>query len=845
MADKIVTAQKLKDADKDCDALDQAVSGGDSEYVKTRRGKEYPTMPNAIRQIMENGGFMPFATEAELLTYVPNISPSAAKAMDTKKVWLWKNDGWHDTGLSELEQANTYSKKYGYIINGELQYQYYDRKNDGWVISHDQFAISFGAGRGLVYVAAQKNLLIQLNRMYYVDLANVKSGDTVIGQITDGDWAGSNQGIGSFVENLKIPLFSYKTQGVCGKLANSSTDQLYNYPRSNALWFTSAEINLPKYDKATNTLSWGLIVCAATTRKKRQSIPLSAHSITFNKTDNYQVAWIDLRLVPNDSTTPIDPALVVKVGRYLDVNTDPDNSFIAASYQLPIFYKGFHGARPAPGFFDGLVKGINYESDLTSVNAQISTINDRLDNIVIDSDKSISSKDTPYIENGKIYVDSADGSRLIADVLPNKFLRQPNYVGNAILSTIDKPSLGNNTPVFISDDGALIYPSAKDLLLIFAGHGQSNSIGSYSNPIPETPLYNAMKSSLMMFNGGYDVRLNYSLLNDVVIDLSKATDFIPLQPSVNNTGNGFTFIEGMARRVLHDLETKLGYSAQHVVFTCGKGGVGINELWRGTIPYTNLINAIKKAKEIADKKGLKAWVPCIPFVQGEGDTANISYSADLIALLNQLNEDIKAITGQVSDIKLIIFQASSFYAQNESQKAVYELTKTDSRFILATATYMLDFAADFVHYVPTGNYKLGEYFARAYESVLLRNSFIPVRPKTIKKINSTTLEIEFNTSSALVLDSTVIAKDAGFGFTVTSNGSKNLTVSLKDSKTIQIVTDSAMGSTGVVSYAMTGQTSPRTKDGVPRGCLRDSETFISLVDGKPLYNWCVHFRESF
>ncbi|MDQ8951933.1 CotH kinase family protein [Acinetobacter rudis] len=108
MADKIVTAQKLKDADKDCDALDQAVNGGDSEYVKTRRGKEYPTMPNAIRQIMENGGFMPFATEAELLVYMPNISPSAAKAMDTKKVWLWDGLRWNNTGDSELDLAKQY-----------------------------------------------------------------------------------------------------------------------------------------------------------------------------------------------------------------------------------------------------------------------------------------------------------------------------------------------------------------------------------------------------------------------------------------------------------------------------------------------------------------------------------------------------------------------------------------------------------------------------------------------------------------------------------------------------------------------------------------------------------------
>ncbi len=743
-----------------------------------------------------------------------------------------------------------FAKKYGFIVNGELQYQYYDRSNDAWVISHDQITISLGAGRGIIYLAAQKNLSIPLTKMYYVDLSGVAIGATVTGQVTVGDWSGSNNGIGAFVEDLKIPLFGYKVQGIVGKLANTSTDQLFNYPRSNAIWFASASAYLPTYNQTTNTLSWsGTIVCAAMTRKKRQSIPLTAHSITFDPSLNYQVAWIDLRKIPNDNASTIISADVVKVGRYSDVNSDPDNAFIAASYQLPIFYKGLHGARSAPGFFDGLIKGINYEADLSSVNSQITginsqilSINNKIDNLDIDA--SVSSKDAVYIENGKLYADTATNSKVVADVAPYQFLRQPSYVGNAILSTINKPSLGSNTPVFVADDGSLLYPSAKDLLLVFAGHGQSNSVGSYSNPIPETPLYNESKSSLMMFGGGYDVRLNYSLLNDVVIDLSKAIDFVPLAPSVNNTGNGFTFVEGMARRVLHDLETKMGYSPKHVVFTCGKGGVGLAELVRGTIPYTNLINAITKAKQIADSKGLKAYVPCIPFVQGEGDTANTNYAADLVTFLNQLNEDIKPITGQVADVKLIIFQPSSFYSSNESQKAVYELTKTDDRFILATATYMLDFAADFVHYLPTGNYKLGEYFARAYESLLLKDKFTPVRPKTITKVNSTTLEIEFYADTPLVLDSSKPAKDSAFGFTLTSNGSKNLTVTLKDSKTVRIVTDTAMGSTGVVSYGMIGQVSPRTKDGVPRGSLRDSSTEKSLT-GDDLYNWCVHFRETF
>ncbi|AOA58241.1 hypothetical protein [Acinetobacter larvae] len=113
MADKIVTVQKLQDADKDCDSLDDVISGGEYDTVKTRRGKEYPTMPNAIRQLMENGGFKPFATESELLAYVPAINPSAAKALDTKKIWLWDGTRWNDTGLSELDQANDFTRSLG------------------------------------------------------------------------------------------------------------------------------------------------------------------------------------------------------------------------------------------------------------------------------------------------------------------------------------------------------------------------------------------------------------------------------------------------------------------------------------------------------------------------------------------------------------------------------------------------------------------------------------------------------------------------------------------------------------------------------------------------------------
>ncbi|EPR82881.1 hypothetical protein [Acinetobacter gerneri] len=114
MVDQIITAQKLIDADKDADRLNTAVNGSKTDNVTTRSGSEYPSLANAVYQIMQTGGFEPFSTEKELLASKPTLPKKAAKAMDTKKVWLWiqhageSSPSWHDTGLSELDQAKQY-----------------------------------------------------------------------------------------------------------------------------------------------------------------------------------------------------------------------------------------------------------------------------------------------------------------------------------------------------------------------------------------------------------------------------------------------------------------------------------------------------------------------------------------------------------------------------------------------------------------------------------------------------------------------------------------------------------------------------------------------------------------
>lgn len=116
MADEIITRQELVDAKIDAKDLGECIHGNETGIVNPRLGNPYPTLPAAVQKVMESGGFEPFPTEANLLASTPTVSPKAAKAMDTKKVWYWGKysedetvDSWHDTGLSELDQANLYT----------------------------------------------------------------------------------------------------------------------------------------------------------------------------------------------------------------------------------------------------------------------------------------------------------------------------------------------------------------------------------------------------------------------------------------------------------------------------------------------------------------------------------------------------------------------------------------------------------------------------------------------------------------------------------------------------------------------------------------------------------------
>ncbi|MFH3667400.1 SGNH/GDSL hydrolase family protein, partial [Acinetobacter baumannii] len=101
---------KVDNAIVDMGTVEQFSSGDEFSDVISRLGRIYPTLAKAIRVLMETGGWKAYSTEAELLATVPTVNPSVGYAFDTKKLYKWNGTAWIDEGLSQLDQANDFTK---------------------------------------------------------------------------------------------------------------------------------------------------------------------------------------------------------------------------------------------------------------------------------------------------------------------------------------------------------------------------------------------------------------------------------------------------------------------------------------------------------------------------------------------------------------------------------------------------------------------------------------------------------------------------------------------------------------------------------------------------------------
>jgi len=341
-----------------------------------------------------------------------------------------------------------------------------------------------------------------------------------------------------------------------------------------------------------------------------------------------------------------------------------------------------------------------------------------------------------------------------------------------------------------------------------------------------------------------------------------------------------------------------------IVCADGGGGKSVSQLSKGTSYYTSLINHVKTAKASCDAKGLKMIVPCFTWTQGEeemrcgGTTSNYgygnwnphTYKDRLKELIESLNADIKAITGQTEDVLCISYQLTAHTSYSRYPRIAFqleELAEEYDKMILAKVMYDLE-------YVTEGTSQVHAY-ARSYRNIgnlygiaAFRACVLNERKRWCYPINYTIrgnkVIIQFDTPfRPLALDTELINQlpDGNYGFNVYNVDEQNgaagsiaeaetrvTNVQLRGDDTVEITLSRTPVEGETLTYGVNGDywqnvagskavlTGGEGPDGYSkagwqygaRGCLRDSQPFKNNYGGAVfhnLYNWCVLFEIPF
>ena len=323
-----------------------------------------------------------------------------------------------------------------------------------------------------------------------------------------------------------------------------------------------------------------------------------------------------------------------------------------------------------------------------------------------------------------------------------------------------------------------------------------------------------------------------------------------VEASLETLGSAFTNLVSSSTRA-----TSPGDSSQDLMIAnWGLGSAGYATLKKGTTQYNNSMTSLVNAKRLSPRYNQGFVVPGIVVVHGEADTGSFEYQNDIEQWQADYENDIKAITGQSSTIPMFHTQASSFGVFTRSGYAMIAASEANpTKHILVGPKYFLQHS-DGVHLVNTSYRKLGEYYAKAWNKVVVQGgTWTPLSPESVT-LTGRDIDIQFKGNvGSLVLDTTLVSDPGNYGF-VYSDSATSTTISsvtVTGSSTVRItLADVPTGDNKKIAYAVgTGVSGAGGPTTGPRGNLRDSDPALSQYDSDNngfsdnLYNWTVHFEK--
>ena len=298
-----------------------------------------------------------------------------------------------------------------------------------------------------------------------------------------------------------------------------------------------------------------------------------------------------------------------------------------------------------------------------------------------------------------------------------------------------------------------------------------------------------------------------------------------------------------------ELASKLGEDTLICIFPGGHGMNTLEQLMKPSEPYNKFIKEIATAYEKAQERGWDFYVPAVCWMQGESDIVeypDYDYKEYFHRMYNDLNTDIKNVTHQKDDIRIICYQSSTItkglrYKPNDyygteaiTPTAQMELIRDDSLIWASGPTYPYDFVNESLHIDAVGQQAIGKLAARSALGIIRKQKrnigLVPIA----YHVEGNDIRIDFNVPNPpLFFDTIQVKKIANYGFNVIRRDG------------IDIVSDVLIDSSAVIIHCVESPINCKLRYGVngeflkggkivgPRGNLRDSN--------RGGYNWCLFF----
>lgn len=316
-------------------------------------------------------------------------------------------------------------------------------------------------------------------------------------------------------------------------------------------------------------------------------------------------------------------------------------------------------------------------------------------------------------------------------------------------------------------------------------------------------------------------------------------------------------IYGMAE----SLAQNTGKDTLICIFPGGLGMQPIKNLMKGSSPYNKFLDEITHASNIAQERRWDFNLPAVCWMQGESDIADYP-ETDYKALLKQmyldLNTDIKKVTHQTNDIRIICYQSNIVtkgkrYKPNhfdgteaKTPQAQMELIRDDTVFWASGPMYPYSYVKESLHPDGVSQKRFGYLLAESVLDLLHHEDrFIGVVPiKT--EITDNEIHILFNVPCPpLCFDTVSVRKVSNYGFNIIRKDNVDIIsdVNLDGDTVIIKCNESPIGCK--IRYAVNGEYWKSGWNKGPRGNLRDSQGNNKQIEilGKTyaLHNWCFQF----